>query len=243
MENLLKAINNLKEIFFPEILIGELVSYRQNDDGTWTRSNKDKCPTDRDFIPNKKVDVIPIEQLEKAGKLILLSNFNKPQLEFVFQKLDNYLEKFELIKLENFVNFDRRNIDFTIYKDDIQKRRNELIENYYNFKKEILITQSLLDVDNQSKTKSTKFKTKYSVEELAYFFNLLIEQGVIKLEDKQKTKFYEFVVSNFESKDKTDISLSSFRNKSYSPSLQSIDNVLTDVIQMMQTAKEDKNKD
>ena len=80
MENLLKAINNLKEIFFPEILIGELVSYRQNDDGTWTRSNKDKCPTDRDFIPNKKVDVIPIEQLEKAGKLILLSNFNKPQL-------------------------------------------------------------------------------------------------------------------------------------------------------------------
>ena len=100
-----------------------------------------------------------------------------------------------------------------------------MIENYYNFKKEILITQSLLDVDNQSKTKSTKFKTKYSVEELAYFFNLLIEQGVIKLEDKQKTKFYEFVVSNFESKDKTDISLSSFRNKSYSPSLQSIDNV------------------
>ena len=87
------------------------------------------------------------------------------------------------------------------------------------------------------------FKTSYTVEELAYFFKLSIEQGIIVLDKNQKTKFFDFIASSFQSKDHKQISSSSIRNKSYDPSLATIERIREDLLQMLQITHTHKQSD
>lgn len=81
---------------------------------------------------------------------------------------------------------------------------------------------------------TSAFKSSYTVEELAYFFKLAVEQGIIVLDKNQKTKFFDFIASNFQSKDQKQISPNSIRNKSYDPSPATIERIREDLLQMLQ---------
>ena len=87
------------------------------------------------------------------------------------------------------------------------------------------------------------FKTSYTVEELAYFFKLSVEQEIIVLDKNQKTKFFDFIAANFQSKDQKQISSNSIRNKSYDPSPATIEAIREDLLQMLQLTKAHKDSD
>ncbi len=90
---------------------------------------------------------------------------------------------------------------------------------------------------------TTTYKTSYTVEELAYFFKLSVEQGIIVLDKNQKTKFFDFIAANFQSKDQKQISPNSIRNKSYDPSLATIERIREDLLQMLQLTKNHRDSD
>ena len=87
------------------------------------------------------------------------------------------------------------------------------------------------------------FKTSYTVEELAYFFKLSVEQEIIVLDKNQKTKFFDFIAANFQSKDQKQISSNSIRNKSYDPSPAAIEKIREDLLQMLQLTKIHRDSD
>lgn len=90
---------------------------------------------------------------------------------------------------------------------------------------------------------TANFKSNYTVEELAYFFKLSIEQGIIVLDKNQKTKFFDFIASSFQSKDQKQISPNSIRNKSYDPSPATIETIREDLLQMLQLTKIHRDSD
>ena len=90
---------------------------------------------------------------------------------------------------------------------------------------------------------TTTYKTSYTVEELAYFFKLSVEQGIIVLAKNQKTKFFDFIASSFQSKDQKQISPNSLRNKSYDPSMATIETIREDLLQMLQLTKVHRDSD
>lgn len=87
------------------------------------------------------------------------------------------------------------------------------------------------------------YKTSYTVEELAYFFKLTLEQGIIVLDKNQKTKFFDFIAASFQSKDQKQISSNSIRNKSYDPTSSAIEKVREDLLQMLQLTKNHRDSD
>ncbi|MDD4436876.1 MAG: hypothetical protein PHS04_02445 [Tissierellia bacterium] len=234
-----KVIPVLEELFFPATLLGEKISYTQDEQGFWIRSNKDKLPEDKDYIPNIIINISPTEQLKKIKNYFELSYFTPKQLEYIFNILDKKFEIYAKTPLTSFVSYDSMQIKFELLEKDLKMKINQILENYSQFKEELFIEN--IPADNTEFT--PQFKTSYNVEELAYFFRLMIEQGIINLEKNQKTKFFDFLVSNFQSKDKSKISLNSFRNKSYDPSTAAIDNIHSDLIQMAQLAFNHKKLD
>lgn len=238
-ELLLKTIPELEELFFPPTLLGEKISYTQDEGGFWIRSNKDKSPEDRDYIPNIVINISPTEQLKKIKSYFELSYFTPKQLEYIFNFLDKKFEKYSKIPLTSFVSYDSMEIKIELLENDLKSKINQILENYSQFKEEILSE----NISSDTTEFTPQFKTNYNVEELAYLFKLMIEQGIIVLEKNQKTKFFDFIVSNFQSKDRLKISLNSIRNKSYEPSLTAIDNVHTDLLQMTQLAFNHKKSD
>lgn len=238
-ELLLKTIPELEELFFPETLLGEKVYYTQDKAGFLIRSNKDKSPEDWDYRPNTIINISPAEQLKKIKNYFELSYFTPKQLEYIFNILDKKFEKYSKIPLTSFVSYDSMEIKIELLENDLKSKINQILENYSLFKEEIL-SQNIPTANTEF---TPQFKTTYNVEELAYFFKLMIEQGIIVLNKNQKTKFFDFIVSNFQSKDKVKISLSSFRNKSYDPSITTIENIHKDLIQMMQLANNHKSSD
>lgn len=105
-----------------------------------------------------------------------------------------------------------------------------------------LIDNFAFDTAHIPATPST-FKSSYTVEELAYFFKLAVEQGIIVLDKNQKTKFFDFVASSFQSKDQKQISPNSIRNKSYDPSPATIERIREDLLQMLQLTKNHRDSD
>ena len=105
-----------------------------------------------------------------------------------------------------------------------------------------LIDNFAFDTAHIPATAST-FKSSYTVEELAYFFKLSVEQGIIVLDKNQKTKFFDFIASSFQSKDQKQISSNSIRNKSYDPSEQTIEKIREDLFQMLQLSHNHKQSD
>lgn len=105
-----------------------------------------------------------------------------------------------------------------------------------------LIDNFAFDTAHIPATPST-FKSSYTVEELAYFFKLSIEQGIFILDKNQKTKFFDFIASSFQSKDQKQISSNSIRNKSYDPSEQTIEKIREDLFQMLQLSHNHKQSD
>lgn len=95
----------------------------------------------------------------------------------------------------------------------------------------------------QDPSPKASFKSSYTVEELAYFFKLSIEQGIFILDKNQKTKFFDFIASSFQSKDKKQISSNSIRNKSYDPSPATIEKIREDLLQMLQLSHSHKQAD
>lgn len=95
----------------------------------------------------------------------------------------------------------------------------------------------------QDPSPKASFKSGYSVEELAYFFKLSIEQGIFILDKNQKTKFFDFIASSFQSKDQKQISSNSIRNKSYDPSPATIEAIREDLLQMLQLTKAHRDSD
>ena len=105
-----------------------------------------------------------------------------------------------------------------------------------------LIDNFAFDTAHIPATPST-FKSSYTVEELAYFFKLSVEQGIIVLDKNQKTKFFDFIAANFQSKDQKQISSNSIRNKSYDPSPATIETIREDLLQMLQLTKIHRDSD
>jgi len=94
----LEVIPHLDELFFPRLLLGEEVSYTQDENGFWTRSNKDKSPSDYDYIPNHIINISPTENLNRVQSYFELSYFTSKQLEYIFNQLDKSLINFLIVR-------------------------------------------------------------------------------------------------------------------------------------------------
>lgn len=138
------------------------------------------------------------------------------------------------------VNVTNKGFQDTIEPEDVRKFSDLKI--YY-------IDELLTVIDNFSfetahiPVNTSSFRTRYTVEELAYFFKLSIEQGIIVLDKNQKTKFFDFIAANFQSKDRKEISSNSLRNKSYDPSLATIESIREDLFQMLQLTGAHRDSD
>lgn len=229
----MEVIPKLEELFFPKLLLGEQVYYMQDDHGSWIRANKDKAPEDSDYIPNDIINISPAEQLKKIQNYLALSFFTPNQYNLIFSTLDKKLEIFSNIPLSRLISYDRIKVDFKAVEKDLSAKREELIQNYQMLRDDILSSPT----ETKDNVAIPQFKTSYTVEELAYFFKLAIEQGIIELDKNQKTKFFNFIASNFQSKDQKQISSSSIRNKSYDTSPATIEKIREDLLQMLQLTK------
>ncbi|MDD3878147.1 MAG: hypothetical protein PHT69_16125 [Bacteroidales bacterium] len=58
-----------------------------------------------------------------------------------------------------------------------------------------------------------KIKSTLSVDELAYFFRILVDEKIFIIPEGKLESFYRFVADNFSTKMKTDISFKSFKGK------------------------------
>ena len=132
-----EVIPHLEKLFFPQLLLGEEVSYTQDKFGSWTRSNKDKSPNDYDYIPNRIINISPSENLSRIKTYFELSYFTPKQLEFIFNQLDKSLIKFNQIPLEKFISYDNSKIKFELFEKDLRFKKKELIDNYNEYKKSI----------------------------------------------------------------------------------------------------------
>lgn len=101
---------------------------------------------------------------------------------------------------------------------------------------------SFLFDSNESKNEniSTKFPTSLSVEELACFFRLLSDNGVITIPPLKKASFYRIIASNFSSKKQPDISAKSFKNHFESPSSATINSIHVLLTELVKAAKKAK---
>ena len=235
----MEVIPKLEELFFPKLLLGEQVYYMQEAGGAWIRANKDKAPEDSDYIPNDIINISPAEQLKKIKNYLDLSFFTHNQYDLIFSTLDKKLEVFSNIPLSRLISYDRIKVDFKAVEKDLAAKKDELIQNYQMLRDDILSSPT----QTKDNLVIPHFKTSYTVEELAYFFKLSIEQGIIVLDKNQKTKFFDFIAANFQSKDQKQISPNSIRNKSYDPSLATIEKIREDILQMLQFTKVHRDSD
>ena len=136
-----EVIPNLEKLFFPRVLLGEEISFTQDEYGYWARSNKDIGPEDWDYIPNTIINIIPSENLNKVKSYFDLSYFTSKQLEYIFTRLDKSLKHFDLIPMNKFLSYDSLEIKFELVEKDLTYKKNELISNYNIFKESIFITQ------------------------------------------------------------------------------------------------------
>jgi hypothetical protein len=233
------VIPKLAKLFFPAVLLGEEVYFRKDSHGYMVRLNKDLSPNDINYTPNRVINISPSDQLKRIKSYFDLSYFTPKQLTHIFSRLDDKCLKFENIPLDRMVSYDTMKIKFELIEKDLKSKKEELLNNYKIVKDELL-RFSPVEVQEISEP---KFKTKLTVDELAYLFKLMIEQEIIVLDKNQKTKFFDFIATNFQSKDKVNISPNSIRNKSYDPSFQTIDKIHTDLLQMSQLAYNHKRVD
>lgn len=235
----MEVIPKLEELFFPKLLLGEQVYYMQDDHGSWIRANKDKAPEDSDYIPNEIINISPAEQLKKIKNYLDLSFFTPNQYNLIFSTLDKKLEIFSNIPLSRLISYDRIKVDFKAVEMDLSAKKEELIQNYQMLRDDILSSPT----ETKENVSKPQFKSSYTVDELAYFFKLSIEQGIIVLDKNQKTKFFDFIAFSFQSKDKKQISSNSIRNKSYDPSPATIEKIREDLLQMLQLTKSHRDSD
>lgn len=147
----LEVIPHLEKLFFPQLLLGEEVSYTQDENGFWTRSNKDKSPDDYDYVPNRIINISPSENLSRIKTYFELSYFTPKQLEFIFSQLDKSLINFNQIPLEKFISYDKLKIKLELFEKDLNSKKKELINNYNEFKKSIekpLSQKNALNIKN-----------------------------------------------------------------------------------------------
>lgn len=156
-ELIFKVIPHLEKLFFPELLLGEKVSYSQDENGFWIRSNKDKSPGDIDYKPNIIINISPSENIKRVKKYFELSYFTTNQLEYIFNQLDKSLIKFDQIPLEKFVSYQNLDIKFELIEKDIRSKKKELTENYNEFKKSIINPSKK---QNEIKIKNSEFAFK-----------------------------------------------------------------------------------
>ena len=181
-----EVIPHLEKLFFPQILLGEEVSYSQDENGFWTRSNKDKSPDDYDYIPNVIINISPSENLKRVKSYFELSYFTTNQLEYIFNQLDKSLIKFDQIPLEKFISYDNSNIKFELFEKDLRSKKRELIENYNDFKKSIETPSSK---KNEMKIKNSEFAFKIKAgaskkRKAAELFDLLVKDNHIDFASK-----------------------------------------------------------
>lgn len=136
-----EVIPNLEKLFFPDVLLGEEISFTQDEYGYWVRSNKDIGPGERDYIPNTIINIIPSENLNKVKSYFDLSYFTSKQLEYIFTRLDKSLKHFDLIPMKKFLSYDSMEIKFELVEKDLNYKKKELINNYNIFKESVLIPQ------------------------------------------------------------------------------------------------------
>ena len=181
-----EIIPHLEKLFFPQILLGEEISYTKDEFGYWTRSNKDKSPDDYDYIPNRIINISPSENLSRVKSYFELSYFTPKQLEFIFSQLDKSLIKFDQIPLEKFISYDNSNIKFELFEKDLRSKKRELIENYNELKKSI---EKPSNKKNEVKINNSEFTFKIKAgaskkRKAAELFELLVKDNHIDLASK-----------------------------------------------------------
>ncbi|TJY38200.1 hypothetical protein [Pontimicrobium aquaticum] len=139
----------LNEVFFPEILIGELIQYVVDENGFQERTNKDKSPDDWDYAQNELVDITPEDILYKAKHYFNTSNFTQTQIESIFKGLDMSLERFKKKTPKSFVSFDWKNkCKNEKAIPEANKRQQEIINIYTALRNKLLgvkINKSTID--------------------------------------------------------------------------------------------------
>ncbi|WP_027377938.1 hypothetical protein [Kaistella palustris] len=138
------------------------------------------------------------------------------------------------------INVVNKDFEGTIEPEDVRTMNNLKI--YYIDEMVSVINNFSFETAEVPVAKAS-FKSGYTVEELAYFFKLSIEQGIIVLDKNQKTKFFDFIAANFQSKDQQQISPNSIRNKSYDPSPATIEKIREDLLQMLQLTRAHRDSD
>ena len=70
-----------------------------------------------------------------------------------------------------------------------------------------------------------KFKIKFntSVDQEAYLFHFLVKSGIIEVPDRKNPQLFNWIINNFESKNRESIRLTSVQNKYYSHDLSTLD--------------------
>lgn len=155
-----EVIPYLEKLFFPRVLLGEEISFTQDEYGYWVRSNKDIGPDEWDYIPNIIINIIPSENLNKVKSYFDLSYFTPKQLEYIFTQLDKSLKYFDLIPMKKFLSYDSMEIKFELIEKDLNSKKRELINNYNIFKESVLTPQiknnnSIIGTDLKIKSIST----------------------------------------------------------------------------------------
>lgn len=178
-----EIIPHLDELFFPRLLLGEEVSYNQDENGFWTRSNKDKSPNDYDYIPNRIINISPSENLNRIKSYFELSYFTLKQLEYIFNQLDKSLINFNQIPLEKFISYDNSKIKFELFEKDLRSKKKELIYNYNEFKKSI---EKPINKKNEFKIKNSVYAFKINAgaskkKKATDLFDLLVKGNYVDL--------------------------------------------------------------
>ena len=152
----------------------------------------------------------------------LQSNIDK--IDYLYKVLKNYNQK----QTRNFVKYNKNLPDL---KTQIIGWIEEELE--YLTKKIKLEANNIAQTPN--KEDKIKFLTELSVAQLAYFFSILIETGIIK--HKNQMDIFRFISDNFKTKNTDTISIDSIKVKYYNPETNTKQIIREKIIELLSFTK------
>lgn len=116
---------------------------------------------------------------------------------------------------------------------ELDRIKNALSQELHYYRDALESIENGLDLTATIEDPDRKIATKFSVDTLAYFFRLLVDEGlVVKL--RPNTRLYEKIGSTFSTKEASNISPKSIKNKYTDPDQNTLDDMVT-ILQHLQT--------
>jgi hypothetical protein len=146
------------------------------------------------------------------------------EVESLAESLNDIVQQYQLeIPGENPIAYVQSELDG--FKKEISEELG-----YYQSKLESI--ENGLDV-TPTEDADRKIPTKFSVDTLAYFFRLLVDTDLV-VQDKPKKRLYEKISANFITKEATEISPDSIKNRFGNPDQKTLDDMVA-ILQHLQT--------